>query len=233
MDVWAWGRRGYRNLRFRLIMLRTIFSFKNCCCCFPLCLYNQGARSAAILPFTSALSAFCAAATAAIVELPWLESLAAMGGGGSVVAQALLVSIFPTLSSLFAAAASVSKARCEVDAEAAVQAASTLALEYETIEGKSANTGLLGWLGGDGRDEKDPVLRPWRGVAELIRLTAQSGWKTFVPRVRNVMRPLLFGIRRMAITRWLLRKRNKDNDEDAGNNSAEGPPQTDAVPGIA
>jgi len=194
---------------------------------------NQGARSAAILPFTSALSAFCAAATAAIVELPWLESLAAMGGGGSVVAQALLVSIFPTLSSLFAAAASVSKARCEVDAEAAVQAASTLALEYETIEGKNANTGLLGWLGGDGRDEKDPVLRPWRGVAELIRLTAQSGWKTFVPRVRNVMRPLLFGIRRMAITRWLLRKRNKDNDEDAGNNSAEGPPQTDAVPGIA
>jgi hypothetical protein len=36
---------------------------------------NQGARSAAILPFTSALSGLCAAATAAIVELPFLDTL--------------------------------------------------------------------------------------------------------------------------------------------------------------
>jgi hypothetical protein len=40
---------------------------------------NQGARSAAILPFTSALSGFRAAATTAIVELPFLETLSAAG----------------------------------------------------------------------------------------------------------------------------------------------------------
>ena len=113
---------------------------------------NQGARSAAILPFTSALSSLCAAATAAIVEFPFLEALAAKGG---VIPQILVIAIFPTFSAMFAAAASVSKARCEVDAEAAMQAASTLALGYD-----------------DGED--DPILRPLRGVMDLIKLTAQS-----------------------------------------------------------
>jgi hypothetical protein len=117
---------------------------------------NQGARSAAILPFTSALSGLCAAATAAIVELP-LESLAGAGIGG-LLAETLIVSSFPTLSALFAAAASISKARCEVDAVAATQAASTLALEYS--DGSAP--------------ENDPILRPFRGVLELIRLTAKS-----------------------------------------------------------
>jgi len=123
---------------------------------------NQGARSAAILPFTSALSSLCAAATAAIVELPWLESLAGIGGLPGTISSVALVAFFPSLSSLFAAAASVSKARCEVDAEAAIQAAATLALEY-----------------GDGNEDKDPVLRPFRGVAELIRLSVMTGWKSF------------------------------------------------------
>lgn len=120
---------------------------------------NQGARSAAILPFTSALSSLCAAATAAIVELPWLEYLGSLGGIRGTVSSVSLLVFFPALSSLFAAAASVSKARCEVDAEAAIQASSTLALEYD--------------------DEDDPVLKPFRGVAELIRLTLSTTWKSF------------------------------------------------------
>jgi hypothetical protein len=117
---------------------------------------NQGARSAAILPFTSALSGLCAAATAAIVELPFLETLSAAGTFTSLASEMVVVAFFPAFSTLFAAAASVSKARCEVQAEAAVQAASTLALEYNS------------------EDDDDPILRPFRGVAELIRLTYTS-----------------------------------------------------------
>jgi hypothetical protein len=71
---------------------------------------------------------------------------------------------------LFAGAASVSKARCEVDAEAATQAASTLALEYNP-----------------GKEEDDPVLRPFRGLAELIQLTYESGRRSFA---RKVIKPL-------------------------------------------
>ncbi len=117
---------------------------------------NQGARSAAILPFTSALSGLCAAATAAIVELPFLDTLSARGTLASLTGEMAIVGIFPVFSTLFAAAASVSKARCEVDAEAAVQAASTLALEYSSM------------------DDEDPILRPFRGVTELIRLVLTS-----------------------------------------------------------
>ena len=95
---------------------------------------NQGARSGAILPFTSALAALCAAATAAVVEvlplLPSIELEAAVGG------------IFPVLGALFASAASVSKARCEVDAAAASMAADSFAdrdnrdreVEYQNLE---------------------------------------------------------------------------------------------------
>ena len=114
---------------------------------------NQGARSAAILPFTSALSSLCAAATAAIVEFPFLEELALKGG---IIPQMVVIAAFPTFSAMYAAAASVSKARCVVDAEAAMQAASTLALGYDTGE------------------DRDPILRPLRGVMDLIKLTSQS-----------------------------------------------------------
>jgi len=113
---------------------------------------NQGARSSAILPFTSALGGLCAAATAAVVELPFVESLAASGTAVGTLGQMVAVTAFPFLSSLFAAAATVSKARCEVDAEAATQAASTIALPFEN-------------------EDDDPVLRPIKGVFELIRLT--------------------------------------------------------------
>ena len=115
---------------------------------------NQGARSSAILPFTSALASLCAAATAAIVELPFVEGLSAAGGPINTLGEMLIVTIFPTFSALFAAAASVSKARCKVDAEAATQAASTLALEYD-----------------DSDDQQNPVLRPFQSVFELIRLS--------------------------------------------------------------
>jgi hypothetical protein len=117
---------------------------------------NQGARSASILPFTSALSAFCAAATAAIVELPFVASLSATGTAAGLLSQMAIIAFFPAFSALFAAAASVSKARCEVQTEAAVQAACTLALEYKID------------------DDDDPILRPFRGVFELIQLTYQS-----------------------------------------------------------
>lgn len=118
---------------------------------------NQGARSAAILPFTSALAGLCAAATAALVELPLLGALGEMGGVAGTLSQSLTAAALPTLGSLFAAAASVSKARCEVDAEAANQAANLLVMEDKN---------------GD-----DPVLRPFQGVLELIKLTIKLTWK--------------------------------------------------------
>jgi len=160
---------------------------------------NQGARSAAILPFTSALSSLCAAGTAAIVELPWLESLGAMGGARGMVSSVALVTFFPALSSLFAAAASISKARCEVDAEAAIQAASTLALEYD--------------------EDDDPILRPFRGVVELIRLTFTTSFKSLkMSRFsRNVLQPVLLGINR--IFGW---NRNKNKDRNRNRNNTRG-----------
>jgi hypothetical protein len=140
---------------------------------------NQGARSASILPFTSALSAFCAAATAALVELPFVESLSAAGTATGLLSQMTIIAIFPAFSALFAAAASVSKARCEVQTEAAVQAASTLALEYKIND-----------------DDEDPILRPFRGVIELIQLTYQSSivepvqiiFRRLRKRFRNIFR---------------------------------------------
>jgi hypothetical protein len=131
---------------------------------------NQGSRSAAILPFTSALSSLCAAATAAVVELPFVESLSGRFGTTGTMLEIITVTIFPALSALFAAAASVSKARCEVDAEAAMQAASTIALPYNDTDGN------------------DPVLRPLQAVKELIRLTImnsiQEPFRRFFRRLR-------------------------------------------------
>lgn len=67
---------------------------------------NQSTRAGAILPFTSALASLCAAASAAAVELlPLVNPLEL---------QALVSLIFPSGAALFAAAASVAKARCEV-----------------------------------------------------------------------------------------------------------------------
>ena len=154
---------------------------------------NQGARSAAILPFTSALSGLCAAATAAIVELPFLQ--AATGSLGALTGKMLIVGFFPALSSLFSAAASVSKARCEVQSEAAVQAASTLALEYKS------------------NDDEDPILRPFRGVVELIRLTYSS----------SIVEPFQRTLRRLKLSLSSIRsffRRIKGSDEDAAPEAA-------------
>lgn len=115
---------------------------------------NQAARSSAILPFTSALGSLCAAATAAVVELPFWDELAQGRNAPSLLLQIVITTAFPACSSLLAAAASVSKARCEVDADASVLAASTLALPYDTKE--------------------DPVLQPLRGVQELVRLVLDN-----------------------------------------------------------
>ena len=141
---------------------------------------NQGARSSAILPFTSALSSLCAAATAALVELPFVESLAAMSTTPSIMLQIVTVSAFPTLAALFSAAASVSKARCLVDAEAAKQAACTLALQYNDEDG-------------------DPVLKPIQGVRELVRLTVAY----------SLREPLRRILRRLDVRRWYRRLRRK------------------------
>lgn len=75
---------------------------------------NQGARSGAILPFTSALGALTAAGAAAIAEVvPLIHA---------VPLQAAASLIFPAAGGFIAAAAAVSKARCEVDAAAAKSA---------------------------------------------------------------------------------------------------------------
>jgi len=125
---------------------------------------NQGSRNAAILPFTSALSAFCAAATAAIVELPFLHTISTAYGP---LSEVLVVSFFPMLSSAFAAAAAVSKARCEVDAKAA----STLALEYDG-GAKGGGKGRFGFgfgFGGWGGEDDDPVIRPSHAATDRQR----------------------------------------------------------------
>lgn len=158
---------------------------------------NQGARSSAILPFTSALASLCAAATAAIVELPFVEGLAAAGGPLNTLGEILIVAAFPTFSVLFAAAASVSKARCQVDAEAASQAASTLALEYDDSD----------------EDNQNPVLRPFQSVFELIRLSIKY----------SLISPLRRQVRQWSspqkLWKWFVNKfRRKD---DANGSEAE------------
>lgn len=145
---------------------------------------NQGARNSAILPFTSALSAFCAAATAATVELPFIDTVSTLYGTFGEVA---VVSTFPILSSAFAAAAAVSKARCEVDAEAACQAASTLALEYDDMNGS-----------GD-----DPVLRPFLAVRKLFTLAMTGGWRSVRKGFINPLNSIWqLGRRAMSRLRW-------------------------------
>jgi hypothetical protein len=145
------------------------------------CYANQGAQNLAILPLTSALSAFCAAT----VELPFLDTISSMHG---VVGEIAVVSTLPILSSAFAAAEAVGKARCEVDAEAAVQAASTLALEYNDVNG--------------GLD--DPVLRPFQAVSKLVRLAVTSSLRSIKREATNPFRNI-WRIGRRVMARWRKR----------------------------
>ena len=111
---------------------------------------NQGARAGAILPFTSALSGLAAATTVAVVEvLPLI---------GTPFGESLVCVVFPALGALIAAAASISKARCEVDATAATAAATQLA----SVKGQ----------------ERDP----FRATAELIQLTIKAVRTSMTPR---------------------------------------------------
>ena len=152
---------------------------------------NQGYRSAAILPFTSALASLCAAATAAIVELPFLEALAASGTVASTLLEIVTVATFPSLAAIFAAAASVSKARCEVDAEACMQAASTIALPFEV-------------------ENDDPVLRPFRGVKELIQLTVTNSIRE---PLRRFLRRFNLSRRWKMVKNWWNKLQRKKNDK--------------------
>jgi hypothetical protein len=95
---------------------------------------------------------------AATINLTFLDTVSSLYG---VVGEVAVASTFPILSSAFPAAAAIIKARCEVDAEAAAQVASTLALEYDKMEGS-----------GD-----DPVLRPFQAWSKSVRLAVKSGWR--------------------------------------------------------
>jgi hypothetical protein len=104
----------------------------------------------------------------------------------------VVVSVFPACSALFAAAASVSKARCEVQSEAAVQAASTMALEYSSD------------------NDEDPILRPFRGVIELIQLTYRSS-------IRDPMQKFVRRLRKMSVFQIIdviIRRNKSASSED-------------------
>eukprot|EP00616_Rhizochromulina_sp_CCMP1243_P002935 CAMPEP_0118987462 /NCGR_PEP_ID=MMETSP1173-20130426/44228_1 /TAXON_ID=1034831 /ORGANISM="Rhizochromulina marina cf, Strain CCMP1243" /LENGTH=498 /DNA_ID=CAMNT_0006938313 /DNA_START=22 /DNA_END=1518 /DNA_ORIENTATION=+ len=114
---------------------------------------SQGARSGSILPFTSSLAALCAAGTAAVVELLPLVPQAPL--------QALICAVFPALGSLIAAGASLSKARCEVDAEAAKAASDSFILATQTPGSPNS------------------LLNPVKGTASLIQITFSAVSKTY------------------------------------------------------
>lgn len=78
-----------------------------------------------------------------------------------------------------------------MDAEAAAQAASTLALEYDGMNGN-----------GD-----DPILRPFQAVKELLMLAVNSGWRSIK---QGVINPFLsiWRIRRRAILGFRWRRRS-------------------------
>ena len=122
-------------------------------------LVGRPPRAGAILPFTSATASLCAAVTVAVVEvLPLLPNL---------VAQSATAVVFPLFGSLVAAAASVSKARCEVDAEAATAAAN----ELSSVDG-------------------DEPINPIGSTVELTRLAVRPILSNLRPRKlwRNIRR---------------------------------------------
>jgi len=129
----------------------------------------QGARSGAILPYTSALGGICAAGAAATVELLPLIS--------NVGVQAVVSIGFPAGAAVVAAAASVSKARTEANAVAAKTASDAFAdaqLLSSTDDEKTS-------IGATTRGGTEPV----RGVIELIRLAVNSVVKVTKAKTRN------------------------------------------------
>ena len=100
-----------------------------------------------------------------------------IGGGGQALIyvfllsrfiqlQAVAAGFFPAGAAVFAAAASVSKNRCEVNAAAATSAAEQIAFPEQSF---SAN---------EESNDKYGVLVPVKGVLELIRLTVTSAYSS-------------------------------------------------------
>ena len=142
---------------------------------------NQGSKAGAVLPFTSALAGLCAAASAAVIEvLPLIHV---------VQLQSIISVMFPTGAAMFAAAASVSKARCEVDAAAASTAASR---------------GLVR------RDVNDKDQDPNQMVFELLRTTFKTSFNVIRGRIRsfkNVWRSGTFMSKlRRKFSQWLSKR---------------------------
>ena len=80
--------------------------------------------------------------------------------------QAVAAGFFPAGAAVFAAAASVSKNRCEANAAAATSAAEQIAFPEQSF---SAN---------EESNDKYGVLVPVKGVLELIRLTVTSAYSS-------------------------------------------------------
>lgn len=87
-------------------------------------LANQGMKSGSILPFTSAVVGLSAAACAAIVEV-----------------NQFAAAFFPASGALIAAAAAVSKARAELDAQAAAKAVMALGFDPLSVDAKNRGDG--------------------------------------------------------------------------------------------
>lgn len=155
---------------------------------------NLSAKSAAILPFTSALSSASAAGAAALVELISFHSL-------PLVLECSIASIFPLVSSIFAAAASVSKERSVVDTEAALKAADTLAFEYKNDD-----------------DDNNPI----KIVLALIQTSFKAFWKKSRQKMRHIQRMRTKRKKKRAVLLNLFKSRKDDTSSASydGINSA-------------
>jgi len=130
---------------------------------------NQGARSGSILPFTSALAGLCAAGSAAAVEALPLIQIAEL--------QSLLAVLFPSAAALFAAAASVSKARCQVETAVAMEAASVIG----------------------NQDYKGPEKDPWKVVKKLISINTRNSFDLFFMQLKRLKQLIWNGLSKAQI----------------------------------
>lgn len=128
--------------------------FKTRCAAIAETYANQGARSGAILTFTSALGGFMAAVSAGVVLV--------FHHFKSVKIQALIC-LLPTLfGAILAGAASVSRSRCEVDSEATSQA-----IEFRVQFEKGENLNIAESFGK--KESDDGTMNPIARVVENIR----------------------------------------------------------------
>mmetsp|Transcript_54179 Transcript_54179/g.123442 ORF Transcript_54179/g.123442 Transcript_54179/m.123442 type:complete len:464 (-) Transcript_54179:282-1673(-) len=115
---------------------------------------NQGCRNGSILPFTSSLGGICAAGAAAATEfLPLIERFELKP------LECLITGFFPAIGVLFASSASVAKARCEIDAEAALKASKSFGELPK--DGKSVPFG-------------DGVMEPVAALKNLMKVSTKA-----------------------------------------------------------